>query len=77
MAEPAEISDVMKTVSAHIAGALRTPLPKEMTERAKLHLLDALAAMISGSRLLPGKRAIGYIKTLGGTREAGVIGARI
>src|SRR5262249_19040757 len=49
----------------------------EVTERAKLHLLDTLAAMISGSRLLPGRRAIGYVKTLGGTREATVVGTRI
>jgi len=52
-------------------------LPKEVEERAKLHLLDALAAMISGSSLVPGQRAIGYIKTLGGTKEASVLGTRI
>ncbi len=67
----------MKTLSAHIAGALKKPPPKEVTERAKLHLLDTLAAMVSGSRLVPGKRATGYIKTLGGTKEAAVIGTRM
>jgi 2-methylcitrate dehydratase PrpD len=73
----AEVSETMKTLSAHIAGALGKPLPEEVTECAKLHLLDTLAAIVSGSRLIPGKRAIGYIKTLGGTREACVIGTRI
>ena len=66
-----------KKLSAYIAGALKKPLPKEVAERAKLHLLDTLAAMVSGSRLVPGKRAIGYVKTLGGTKEACVIGTRI
>ncbi len=77
MAVSVEVSDVMKELSAYIAGALRKPLPREVAECAKLHLLDTLAAMVSGSRLVPGKRAIDYVKTLGGTREASVIGTRI
>ena len=77
MTAPAQVSEPMKILSAYIAGTLRRPLPGEVAERAKLHLLDTLAAMVSGSRLVPGKRAIGYVKTLGGTREAGVIGTRI
>jgi 2-methylcitrate dehydratase PrpD len=32
--------------------------------------------MVSGSRLLPGKKAISYIKTLGGAKESTVIGSR-
>lgn len=72
-----EVSRTMKTLSAYIAGAPGKPLPKEVMECAKLHLLDTLAAIVSGSRLIPGKRAIGYIKTLGGTSEACVIGTRI
>ncbi|MBI4191434.1 MAG: MmgE/PrpD family protein [Betaproteobacteria bacterium] len=72
-----ELSETMITLSAYIARALKISLPKDVTERAKLHLLDALAAMISGSRLLPGRRVIDYIKTLGGTKEACVVGTRI
>ena len=67
----------MQQLSAHIAGALKTPLPAEVVERAKVHLVDTFAAAISGTRLFPGKRAIAYVKPLGGKREAGVIGTRI
>ncbi|MBI4189168.1 MAG: MmgE/PrpD family protein [Betaproteobacteria bacterium] len=67
----------MEQLSAYIAGALRKPLPEEVVERAKVHLVDTFAAMISGSRLVPGKRAIAYVKALDGKREAGVIGTRI
>ena len=67
----------MKKLSAYIAGALGKPLPREVTERAKLHLLDTLAAMVSGSRLLPGRRMIAYVKTLGGTQESSVAGTHI
>lgn len=71
------VSEVTLALSRYISGALRKRLPKEVEERGKMHLLDALAAMISGSTLLPGQRAIGYVKTLGGTKEACVVGTRI
>ena len=70
------ISPVMRQLSAYIAAALRRPLPPAVTEKTKHHLLDTLAAMVSGSRLLPGKTAISYVKTLGGAKEASVIGTR-
>jgi 2-methylcitrate dehydratase PrpD len=72
-----QISPVMQQASAYIASALRKPLPPAVTEKTKHHVLDTIAAMVSGSRLLPGIRAISYAKTLGGANEAGVIGSRI
>jgi hypothetical protein len=33
--------------------------------------------MVSGSRLVPGRKAIAYIRTLGGVKEACVIGSSI
>ena len=71
------VSPLMKELSEYIAGALKKPLPAQIIERAKIHLVDTVAAMISGSRLLPGKAAIKHVRTLGGKPEAGVIGTRI
>jgi 2-methylcitrate dehydratase PrpD len=76
-AKNAEISAVMREVSEYIAGAMKRPLPEAVVEKTKHHVLDTFAAMVSGSRLLPGKKAIAYAKTLGGTREACVIGSRL
>src|SRR5258706_9037940 len=73
----AEISPVMRELSTYIAGALKQPLPEKVVEKTKHHVLDTFAAMVSGSRLLPGKKAIGYARTLGGVKEATVIGSRI
>ena len=73
----AEISPLMKTLSAYIAGAVKRPLPEAVVEKTKHHVLDTFAAMVSGSRLLPGKKAIGYAKSLGGVKEATVIGSRL
>lgn len=72
-----DVSPVMLKLSKYIAGAASRSIPKKVAERAKLHLVDTFAAMISGSRLMPGKKAIEYIKPLGGRPEAGVIGTKI
>lgn len=71
------VGPVMRKLSAYIAGAPRRPMPAEVVESAKHHLLDTLAAMISGTKLAPGKRAITYVRALGGTPEATVVGTRI
>lgn len=76
MKKKPEVSPVMRELAAYISRALRKPLPKPVVEKTKHHLLDTLAAMVSGSRLLPGRKAISYVKTLGGAREACVIGSR-
>ena len=72
-----EISPVMQKVSAYIAAAPRKALPAKVLEKTKHHVLDTLAAMVSGSRLLPGRKAISYAKTLDGKPEAVIAGSRI
>src|SRR6266404_8956984 len=72
-----QISPVMCRLSGYIAKALRRPLPPAVVEKTKHHILDTIAAMVSGARLAPGKKAIGYVKTLGGVKEACVIGSNI
>jgi 2-methylcitrate dehydratase PrpD len=71
------VSPMMVKLSKYIAGAAEKSTPRKVSERAKLHLVDTFAAMISGSRLLPGRKAIEYVKVLGGKEEAGVIGTKI
>ena len=71
------ISSIMRRLSSYIASALRRPLPPAVVEKTKHHMLDTIAAIVSGSRLEPGKKAIGYVRTLAGNREASVIGSRI
>ena len=71
------VSPLMKTLATYMAGAAKKPLPKHVAEKTKHHLLDTIAAMVSGSRLLPGPKAIAYAKTLGGTPQSLVIGSKI
>ena len=74
---PPKISPLMHKLATYIANARRRPLPAAVTERAKHHLLDTIAAMLSGSRLLPGRRAIEFVATQGGVPESTVIGSTL
>ena len=77
MKSKTQISPLMHALSTYIAAALRRKLPPPVSARAKLHIVDTFAAMLSGSRLLPGRQAIAYVRSLGGKPEAGVFGTRI
>src|SRR5688572_17448712 len=71
------VSPLMRELSSYIAGALRRALPARVIEQGEHHVLDTLAAIVSGSKLVPGKRAISYVSSLGGTKEACVAGTRL
>src|SRR5438045_1188167 len=66
-----------ESMAEYVASAMARPLPAPVQEKTKFHILDTIAAMVTGSKLKPGMAAIGYVQTLGGVREASVIGSRI
>jgi len=72
-----EISAPTRVLSDHIAGALMRALPDAVAEKARHHILDTLAAMVSGTELKPGRLAIDHAATQGGTPEASVVGTRL
>ena len=59
------LGPVMAALSAYMGAAATRALPAEIAEPAKYHLLDTLAAMISGSELPPGQAAQRYIRERG------------
>jgi 2-methylcitrate dehydratase PrpD len=67
----------MQTLSAYMAAAGSRPLPDEVAEHAKHHLLDTLASMVSGSELLPGQAAQRYIRAHGGKGAATIAGTML
>jgi 2-methylcitrate dehydratase PrpD len=74
---PDDPARVVKQLVSYITAAPKRRLPPRVAERAKHHLLDTLSAMLSGSRLLPGQRAIQYARDQGGNAEACVIGSDV
>jgi len=68
---------VMNPLSAYMSEAATHPLPEEITEKAKHHIMDTLAAMISGSTLLPGKRALEFAQAYGGAETCTVVASKL
>lgn len=62
-------------VAAHISGALSKPLPADVADKTRVHLLDTLAAIVSGARLASGQAGTRMARRLGGPAEALAIGA--
>ena len=67
----------LDTLAAYISGALDSPLPPAVHEKTKHHVLDTIAAMVTGSRLKPGGAAISFVRAQGGVPEAAVIGSNV
>ena len=70
-----ETSEVMKKLASYIADASQMTLPVDAAEHGKHHLIDTVASIISGSRLAPGKVIMKYMRSLGGTKEALLLGS--
>jgi len=59
------VSPVMDKLSRYMSEAGERALPDEVIEKAKHHILDTLAAMISGSEIRPGRAAIEFVRAYG------------
>ena len=71
------ISDDTRALATYIAGAGARAAPEEVLEKARHHLLDTMAAMVSGSRLRAGVLAGAYVKALAGRGHCNVAGTRL
>jgi 2-methylcitrate dehydratase PrpD len=73
--EPA--SPIMTKLSTYMSEARNRSLPPEVLEKAKHHILDTFAAMISGAELAPGRAAIQFARVYGGEKVATVAASNI
>ena len=67
----------INALSEYMSAAGTRALPAEVEEHAKHHLVDTLAAMISGSQLLPGQAAQRYIRAHGGKGAVTIAGTSL
>jgi len=65
---------VMNTLSSYMSAARTRALPEDVAEQARFHLLDTLAAMISGSELPPGQAAQRHLREHSGSGTVTVVG---
>jgi len=71
------ISPVMEKLSIYMAEARNRALPDPVVLETKHHILDTIAAMVSGSDLPPGRMAIQFARAYGGEKIATVVGSPI
>ena len=77
LAQAAGPGPEMSALSAYMSAAGTRALPDEVAEHAKHHLVDTLAAMISGSQLLPGQAALRYLRAHAGKGGATIAGSAL
>ncbi|MDB6128076.1 MAG: MmgE/PrpD family protein [Verrucomicrobia bacterium] len=68
---------VINKLSAYMSRAGEQELPAHVAEITKFHILDTLAAMISGAGLAPGKMAIHFAAAHTGENVATVVGSNL
>src|SRR2546429_3208119 len=73
----AEISPVMEKLSTYMAEARNRELPPKALQETEHHILDTVAAMVSGADLLPGRKAIKFAHNYGGEKIATVVSSQV
>src|SRR5215469_8705833 len=71
---PDQISDAMERLSNYMSQARDKDLPGRALEQTKWHVLDTLAAIVSGTELPGGRDAVAFARAYGGKEIATVIG---
>lgn len=71
------VGPVMSALSAYMAAARDRVLPAGVAEKAKHHILDTFAAMISGSELPPGHAALALARAQAGRPVSTVVGSTV
>ena len=77
LAADAEVSPVTTALSTYMSEARERALPEAVLERAKHHILDTFAAMISGSTLPPGRAALSFARRYGSAKTATVAASKL
>lgn len=71
------ISSVTSELSRYMAAAAERSVPAEAVEKTKHHILDTLAAMLSGQDLPPAKVALRFAQAYGADKGVTIVGTNI
>ena len=63
----------MATLSTYMSEAAGRELPASVVRETKHHILDTIAAMVSGAALIPGQHALRFARAYGGSPVATVV----
>jgi 2-methylcitrate dehydratase PrpD len=71
------MAKIVDSLVEFMLAARRAKLPEEVIQKGKSHLLDTLAAIVSGSTLKPGKLGLQHARQQGGREECSVLGSSL
>ena len=69
------MAKIIDSLVEYMLASRQAKLPAEVAEKGKSHLLDSLAAIVSGSTLKPGKLGLQHARSLGGKEACTVLGS--
>ena len=72
-----DVSPMMLKLSTYMSEARNSALPDRVLQETKHHVLDTVAAMISGSELPPGRMALKFARAYGGPNLCTVVASDI
>jgi 2-methylcitrate dehydratase PrpD len=72
-----EIHPVMVALSKYMSEAASRELPQSVAAATKHHILDTIAAMVSGAELTPGRHALRFANAYGGREISTVVGSQV
>jgi 2-methylcitrate dehydratase PrpD len=72
-----EISPVMIALSKYMSEAREHALPDAVLGETKHHILDTIAAMVSGSELPPGRQALRFAKAYAGDKNTTIVASQL
>ena len=68
---------IIDSIADYMLAARRVKLPAEVIQKGKSHILDTLAAIVSGSTLQAGKLGLQHARAQGGKEECAVLGSNL
>ena len=71
------MAKIVDSLVEYMLAARDAKLPEEVIQKGKSHLLDTLAAIVSGSTLKPGKLGLEHARQQGGREECSVLGSSL
>ena len=68
------MAKIIDSLVEYMSAARSAKLPAEVVQKGKSHLLDTLAAIVSGSTLKPGKLGLQHAREQSGNEQCSVLG---
>jgi 2-methylcitrate dehydratase PrpD len=68
---------IIDALTEYMLAARQVKQPEEVIQKGKSHLLDSLAAIVSGSTLKPGRLGVQHARDQGGRQECAILGSNL